>query len=121
MYRILALTLLLPLPLAAQEADCANAVTQAQMTQCAAQELGAADDALNAAFGKAMTRMGGVDGGEDALRRAQRAWISFRDTACAAEGLRYAGGSMQGMVVVNCKTRLTDVRTADLRALAEGS
>lgn len=121
MYRILALTLLLPLPLAAQQVDCANAVTQAQMTQCAAEELGAADDALNAAFGKAMTKMRGLDGGEDVLRRAQRAWISFRDTACAAEGLPYAGGSMQGMVVVNCKTRLTDARTADLEALAKGS
>lgn len=119
--RLILALLLLPLPLAAQEADCANAVTQAQMTQCAAQDLGAADDALNAAFGKAMNRMGSMDGGEDVLRRAQRAWIAFRDAACAAEGLPYAGGSMQGMVVVNCKTRLTDARTVDLDALAKGS
>lgn len=117
MYRILAL-MLLPTPLFAQDVDCANAMTQADMNQCAAEAFQTADSALNQAFGPAMTQMRAVGGGE-ALRDAQRAWITFRDAACTVEGLRYAGGSMQGMVVANCRTRLTEARTQDLKLLGE--
>lgn len=114
--------ILLPLPLMAQEVDCANAITQADMNTCAARDLTEADSALNLAFGAAVKRMKAVDAGlpqdrrgaEDALRRAQRAWITLRDAGCEAAAWSYDGGSMQGMVLVSCKAEATRARNAEL-------
>ena len=117
--RLLLALALLPLPLAAQETDCANAMTQTDMNICADRDMQEADNALNAAYGTAMDRMRGAgEGGVEALRKAQRSWITFRDQACAAEGWLHEGGSMQPMVVAGCKTRLTQDRTLDLARFA---
>ena len=53
------------------------------------------------------------------LRDAQRAWIPFRDKACAAESNLARGGTMQSMLALNCMERLTRQRTEDLRYFAE--
>lgn len=119
------IAVLLPIPVFAQQ-DCSNATTQVEMTECAGRDFRTADADLNAAFGKAMTRMKTLDadlpaeqqGAEAALRRAQRAWITVRDSSCEARGRVYFGGSMQSMVVTNCKTDMTRGRTAELLSLA---
>jgi uncharacterized protein YecT (DUF1311 family) len=121
--------LLVPAATPAQDADCGAAATQLDMNICADRAWKAADDALNAAYAMARDRMRALDaslpaadrGAEAALRDAQRAWITFRDAACAAEGFVYAGGSIRPMVVSLCLARLTAARTADLRALTEGN
>ncbi len=95
------------LPLAAQEADCTVPMTQLDLNFCAAQEWGSADAELDAANRSAITFLKGVDaeipvgkrGGEVALRVAQRAWITYRDRACEAEGFLYQGGSIRPMIV----------------------
>ena len=51
------------------------------------------------------------------LRAAQRAWITFRDAACAAEGYQMHGGSAEPMVIYGCRARLTEARLADLQYL----
>lgn len=115
------------LPAAAQEVDCANAMTQADMNQCAQAEWEAADHALNSAYKAAMALLRQWDdelptelkGGADNLRLAQRAWITFRDAACAVEGYPMRGGSAEPLLVLGCMTRLTEARTADLQALVE--
>ena len=96
------------------------------MTACAAADLGLADADLNAAYAEARAAMRRRDAGqtpdaEDALRATQRAWITFRDLACAAEGFAVRGGSAEPMVVLMCQTRLTYARTSDLRSLAAGT
>ena len=53
------------------------------------------------------------------LRDAQRAWIPFRDKACAAESNLARGGTMQSMLVSSCMERLTRQRTEDLRYFGE--
>jgi uncharacterized protein YecT (DUF1311 family) len=58
-------------------------------------------------------------GAEIALRDAQRAWITFRDAACRAEGYVYFGGSMRLQVVALCLERMTRARTEELRSIAE--
>ncbi len=60
---------------------------------------------------------GGGFGYAAATLESQRAWLKFRDTQCVVEGGRYAGGSMQGMVVTQCRTRMSDDRSAQLRKL----
>lgn len=117
--------LALPVAALAQDIDCTNPQTQIDMTQCAAQEYQAADDRLNAAYGPAVDYMASLDadlqpaeqGAESALRAGQRAWVTFRDATCTAEGYAVHGGSMEGMVVLMCNTRLTLARAEDLEAM----
>ena len=111
----------------AQEVDCANATAQMELTYCAEQDWLAADEALNAAYGEAKALMQQIDadlpkaerGAEVYLRDAQRAWISFRDAACAAEGYAMHGGSAEPMLIYGCRARLTEQRTEDLQLLTE--
>ncbi len=113
--------LLLSVPAHAQ--DCAEAVTQRDMTRCAELDFQAADADLNASYTSAMAFMRSVDDADPAagaatqLRTAQRAWIPFRDAACEAEALPYRGGSIQPMVKLFCLERLTRQRTEDLNLL----
>ncbi|MDB6455059.1 lysozyme inhibitor LprI family protein [Falsirhodobacter sp. 20TX0035] len=114
------------LPAAAMAQDCDQATTQGEMTRCAGIALEAADKALNEAWVPAMGRMHAVDdglaadrqGAAEALRAAQKGWITLRDKGCAAEAWSYAGGSLQPMVEAQCRTRMTEARTAELRDLA---
>ncbi len=113
---------------AAQDVDCQNAQAQMEMTYCAEQDWLAADAALNTAYKAARAAMQSVDaelpkaerGAEENLRTAQRAWVTFRDAACAAEGYPMHGGTAEPMVIYGCRARLTEARTEDLRSLAEG-
>lgn len=124
-----ALVLLLAFPAAAmaQEPDCTAPQTQADMTQCAGIAFKMADEDLNLAYRLALKTYGDFEtdepeagkGGVEALKQAQRAWITFRDAACAVEAWPYRGGSIEPMVVANCMERLTRVRTEDLRLIGE--
>lgn len=100
---------------AAQAGDvCANATTQAAMNQCSAQNFKKADDALNTSYRAVQKRLAGQDGAKKQLVTAQRAWIAFRDAECSFVGSGTAGGSISGMMVSDCKTRLTKGRTTQL-------
>lgn len=111
----------------AQQVDCAEPVSQFEMTACAAVLYEAADGDLNLAYGLAMAKAGDLDAdlaadevtGEAMLRDAQRAWIAFRDLACAAESNLARGGTMQSQLLYICLERLTRQRTEDLRHFGE--
>jgi uncharacterized protein YecT (DUF1311 family) len=117
----LALTML-ALPAGAQDIDCSNPMAQVELTYCAEQDWIATDNDLNEAYKVAMAAMKAVDAGLDAdqrgavenLRNAQRAWITFRDAACAAEGYLMHGGTAEPMVIYSCRARLTAQRAEDL-------
>ena len=111
----------------AQEIDCANAVTQSDMNQCAYADWEAADADLNTAYQAAMELLQGWDadlpedeqGGAAALKDAQRAWITFRDKACEAEGYAMKGGSAEPLLVYGCMRQLTEDRTGQLQAMVD--
>lgn len=113
----------------AQALNCRDAMTQQEMTACAALDLEAADKDLNAAYAQARGFMRSLDaelvasqsGAEAALRDAQRAWIPYRDKACLAEGFMMRGGSAEPMLVLGCKARLTQQRAQELWTLAAGA
>ena len=117
---ILALFLLLPLP-AMAGSDCTSPQTNMEMIDCAGRDFSAADKALNEAYGAVMTKLKAMDkeqpdlGLVDALRKAQRAWIAFRDGQCAWEAGFFNGGSMQPLIRQSCLTELTQARTGQLR------
>lgn len=122
-------SLILALLLASQaaEPDCAG--TQSEMTQCAANDFARADRVLNAVWREVTEALRTRDRdaaqyepadrgsyAEGALA-AQRAWLAFRDAQCGAESdIEARGGSMEPMVFHYCRARLTDERTAQLRA-----
>jgi uncharacterized protein YecT (DUF1311 family) len=118
----------LPLGAPAQDIYCSNAQAQVELTQCAGQDWKAADADLNAAYETAMSAMRGIDinldaperGAEKALRASQRAWITFRDNTCAAEGWAFHGGSMEPMVVYQCLARVSATRAEELANMATG-
>lgn len=111
----------------AQDVDCATAEAQVELTFCAEQDWLAADEALNDAYGAARALMQQIDaalpkaerGAELALRDGQRAWVTFRDATCAAEGYAMHGGSAEPMVIYGCRARLTGQRAADLQMIAQ--
>jgi uncharacterized protein YecT (DUF1311 family) len=126
------LALLLPAaPASAQQdpdIDCDNATVQMELTYCAEKDWQAADAKLNTAYSAAMKAMRAMDadlpadlkGAAEALKEAQRAWIPYRDKACAAAGFLARGGSMEPMLIYSCLAQLTADRTQELEQLAEG-
>lgn len=109
----------------AGQIDCSEAQTQVDINTCARLDFEEADSNLNYAYKAAMARMTEIDtagpdtGAAEALREAQRAWIGFRDLACASEGWSVHGGSIEPMVVLQCLARLSTARADDLWSLSE--
>jgi uncharacterized protein YecT (DUF1311 family) len=62
----------------------------------------------------------GDRGAEDALRAGQRAWITYRDQTCAAEGWTAHGGSAEPMIIYACRARVTDSRAEELENMESG-
>ena len=112
------------------EVDCDNAETQMAMNICADRDYQDADAALNVAYKEALVAARAADesvkdmgetyvGAVDALKRAQRAWIGYRDGQCELAGFEARGGSMEPMLVSGCLADLTRKRTAELKAFSE--
>ena len=124
---LIALTLTAALPAAAQEADCAAPVTQIEMNTCAAQDWAAADARLNDVYAETLAVMQAsdrdypIDGPseEDRLRRAQRAWVAYRDANCDSAGYPMRGGSAEPLLFYGCLRAMTEDRIADLQSLTE--
>jgi len=118
---------LLALIAAAQEPplDCRDPQTQHDMNQCAARDFEAADRALNEVWPQVVAYVRAQDegadddrpSGEDRLRAAQRAWLAFRDAHCAVDSYAMRGGSAEPLLYNGCRARITEARTAQLRAL----
>jgi uncharacterized protein YecT (DUF1311 family) len=116
-------------PVDAQEpkVDCKKAEAQMELTYCAEQQLNAADKALNVQYQitRKQTRKWDADadagdkGAEDALVKAQRAWVAYRDAQCTSYGYQAHRGSMEPMLIYGCQADLTTKRTAELKDLAE--
>ena len=116
-------------PVAAQDvADCSDAMSQLEMTQCAHQDWEKADLELNTVYKAAMDMMRETDshlpdylkGAEDKLRDAQRAWIPYRDNACDTYGFLARGGTMEPMLVYGCRADLTRQRIGEVQELIAG-
>ena len=104
---LLALLLVVPFvvpsaPAMAGDDDCANAMTQRAMNECAAADLARADAALNDTWREVMAALAGRPQALRSLRASQRQWIRLRDADMAAlfpleagEDLRTQYGSIQ--------------------------
>ncbi len=93
-------------------AVCPEATTQMQINECAGRTFQEADKNLNKIYGEAVAKVTG--NAKDKLRKAQRAWIGYRDSACDAEAALYEGGSMAPATRAFCLDRVTRARTDEL-------
>lgn len=91
-------------------ADCIAPQQQQLMNACAEREYREVDAALNAAWQPAKSFADRIGKG-DALLAAQRAWLVYRDAACAVQASPYEGGSIRPLIHAKCLTRLTAERT----------
>ena len=92
--------------------DCASAVTQARMNECAYEDFLAATAGYAASYKAISDKFAGRQ--RDQFRRTQKLWIQYRTAACNLESSGVQGGSAQGMVKSRCEARMTRVRTAEL-------
>jgi uncharacterized protein YecT (DUF1311 family) len=118
---------LLAVPVAAQEIDCSTAMAQSDLNQCAYQDWEQADAELNTVYKEVVAAYSALDAdlpeelgsGVETLREAQRAWISFRDLACEAEGFAMRGGSAEPLLVYGCMRALTEERIGHLQGMLD--
>lgn len=105
---------------AAQGAECYDQTHLANLPQqplniCAAYRYGQADAELNRIWQLLEADYGRME----ALREAQRAWITFRDLTCFAEAEGVQGGSIYPLILNGCLERQTLRRIEDLRQFAD--
>ncbi len=128
MTALICVTAGISMPVAAQEPNCKEPQTQADMTICAGKDYEKADKELNVAYQKLrkllIERDKAADadgkGATDALVTAQRAWVAFRDANCAVPGFQARGGSMEPMLISSCLAETSGKRAEELRQLSEG-
>ncbi len=107
----------LPWQVVAQE-ECANAMSQAEITACSVIDYKNADEALNGTYKVIMPAI--TNPQREQLRNAQRAWIKFRDANCEHQAFDTRGGSIYQAVKNDCLTRVTLARVEELKRIYPG-
>ena len=85
----------------------------AAMLACAEAEWKRQDAALNTAYQALMAKTPNAE--QPLIRNAEKAWVTFRDAECDAQAAPDAGGSIQSLVLLECKTDLTLLRIQTLK------
>jgi uncharacterized protein YecT (DUF1311 family) len=93
---------------------CADAQSQAEMNMCWGKEYKAADARLNEAYRQFMTKLNDEEKAQ--LKKAQLAWITYRDANCDFVADQYKGGTMRPMIAAICLADVTNNRTTELKA-----
>jgi len=93
-------------------AQCENAGTNADITNCIAHEYEKADAELNHVYKLAFKGLNPKEAYN--LKKAQRAWVIYRDAQCNAEYAKWDGGSGGPAAHLGCLYRLTQLRISEL-------
>jgi len=104
------------------DVDCSKATNQHEMNACASKDFDTADKDLNQTYQAILAKYKDNDTFLANLRKAQKAWIAFRDAELDARFPLAAGqspnveyGSMYSMCYFGAKAELTRQRTAQLK------
>jgi uncharacterized protein YecT (DUF1311 family) len=93
---------------------CAHVSSQSEMTMCWRKEYQAADTRLNQVYRQLVSMLGDEEKLE--LKKAQTAWLKYRDANCEFAANQYKGGSMRPMIYAICLAEMTDNRTTELKS-----
>jgi uncharacterized protein YecT (DUF1311 family) len=96
------------------EAPCRGVAVTSDMTLCFDRAYKDADHDLNEVYGEVQAVLG--PGERRDLGAAERAWLKYRDSTCAAERNLYEGGTAVGPAYLACLEEETRLRARDLRA-----
>ncbi len=94
-------------------AQCDEAKTTLQINECFAKELKKADAKLNRVYQLAEKKLQPDDAA--LLRKAQRAWLAYRDAQCEAEHALWGGGTGGTAARMSCSLELTRKRAAEIQ------
>jgi len=93
-----------------------NANNTYEMRTCNGNELKYQDALLNKYYKLAMQKLSKSE--KDVLRKAQRAWIKYRDSKCDAAGEPMRGGTGEALLIGGCLVDTTKIRAKELREIA---
>jgi uncharacterized protein YecT (DUF1311 family) len=98
-------------------ASCNGKVVTMEAYNCFQLAATSADKRLNQTYNKILAKLSPNE--QNALRNAERLWVQFRDTTCAAERGLYDGGTAAGVAFVACIEEETRQREIDLLTMYE--
>ena len=109
-------------------ADCSQANTTIEINDCLGASERRAEVVLTAAYAQAISSARKSDsqldgtrdqriGYRDALIRAERAWLTYRDAHCVTIAYTMRGGSGERTAAAACRLELTELRIKQLREL----
>lgn len=108
---------LLSAPALAKDIDCSEKAlstgVQSVLNSCAERDARRSDKTLDATYDRLVGALD--DSASAALKKAELAWIAFRDATCDYETSGYAGGSMRPMVIAGCRAKENQAREAVLK------
>jgi uncharacterized protein YecT (DUF1311 family) len=93
--------------------DCQNATATMELKECASADLQKADKALNATYKKLMAKLDDKIAKEK-LKKAQRAWIAYRDANAEFSADEARGGTAEGLLYMGTITQMTEQREKEL-------
>ncbi len=102
------------------QSQCANAVSQIDLNACA----GAGTEEASALLTRLLDKLRETLPAErlQSLATVQRQWSDFMEAHCRWESDAFKGGSIQPLLIAECRTALTDARIQRLSAqLFEGT
>lgn len=100
--------------------DCSNAMTTADMIQCAYQSQQRVEKKLNATYKATLAQLdrNRATAVKAKLIKAQRAWIQFREADCDAAFEMYFPGTMSTQIRIGCMEERAEQRIRELEQLA---
>jgi uncharacterized protein YecT (DUF1311 family) len=112
---LLALVAIAPVPIAAAD-DCATAMSQRTMNECADKAYKKSDAELNALYKQIKQRLKDDADKTKLLVAAPLAWVTFRNAECKFSTSAVSGGSVYPVIFSGCAGRWTRKRIDDLKA-----
>lgn len=109
-------SLVLAAPAWAAGADCSAPATQLDLNLCAARTQAGLDAELDGLYAEALARLGEDEPAQQLLADAQNAWRTYRDADCAFVAHPAEGGSIQPIIVADCRADVTRARLAAVRS-----
>ena len=88
--------------------DCSNPQTQTDLNLCAKAQYEKAEKELNKIYQLVLTKLDHI--GKERIKKAETAWIKYRDAEGEAEAEEWKGGSIFNLIRANCLTTLTKQR-----------
>ena len=93
-------------------ARCKDAVSTKDMQDCMDDEWKKSDAELNRVYQESLKKLKPEPAA--LLKKAQRAWLSYRDAQCDADYKMFAGGTAAPLALTHCRVTLTQERTKTL-------